>query len=87
MNLRLILNIKRVNVTPCWLKLTEYKTMLDRDFLIWIYERLEHVHGESPMNDYMRKLSAVIKATDKKQLSPNVVNSNGLQELVDGLDS
>ncbi len=61
--------------------------MLDRDFLIWIHERLEHVHGENPMNDYMHKLRAVIKGTDKKQISPNVANSNSLQELVDGLDS
>ena len=61
--------------------------MLDRDFLIWIHERLEYVHGENPMKDYMHKLRAVIKGTDKKQLSPNVANSNGLQELVDGFDS
>lgn len=61
--------------------------MLDRDFLIWIHERLEHVHGENPMKDYMHKLRAVIKGTDKKQLSPNVASSNSLQELVDGLGS
>ena len=61
--------------------------MLDRDFLIWLHERLERVHGENHMNDYMHKLRAVIKGTDKKQLSPNVANSNSLQEIVDGLDS
>jgi hypothetical protein len=61
--------------------------MPDRDFLIWIHERLEHVHGENPMSDYMHKLRAVIKGIDKKQLSPNVASSNSLQELFDGLDS
>ncbi len=61
--------------------------MLDREFLIWIHERLEHVHGENPMNDYMHKLRAVIKGTDKKQLLPNVATANNLQEFLDGLDS
>jgi hypothetical protein len=32
----------------------------DRGFLMWIHERLEHVHGESRLRDYMHKLRAII---------------------------
>ena len=39
--------------------------MNDRDFLSWIYERLEHVHGESPLMDYMHKLRSIIEATPR----------------------
>jgi len=56
--------------------------MSDRDFLIWIHCRLEHVHGENPENDYMHKLRAVIEGTDNKQRSPNVASLNSLQHLV-----
>lgn len=60
--------------------------MHDRDFLIWIHEWLEHTHGEKPTLDYMRKLRAVIKGTDRMQLSPNTGTENSLQEVIDGLD-
>lgn len=37
--------------------------MSDKDFLTWIYERLEHVHGENPRVDYMRRLRMIIENT------------------------
>jgi hypothetical protein len=46
---------------------SEERTMKDRDFLLWIHERLEHVHGEKPAYDYMHKLKAVAEAQDPKQ--------------------
>lgn len=34
--------------------------MFDKDFLMWIYKRLEVVHGENINLDYMLKLQAKI---------------------------
>jgi hypothetical protein len=35
----------------------------DRDFLIWLYDRLENIHGENPTVDYMMKLRSIIDRT------------------------
>lgn len=35
----------------------------DREFLMWIHERLENVHGDSNIADYMHQLRAIIMAT------------------------
>ncbi len=51
--------------------------MLDKDFLQWIYARLEQYHEEDARVDYMRKLAAVIAATDPEQLTPNVLVDEG----------
>ena len=45
--------------------------MKDREFLIWIHERLELVCHESPMKDYMHKLRAIITSIPKDQETPN----------------
>jgi len=45
--------------------------MKDRDFLIWIHERLKTVHGERPWVDYMHKLRAVIGSIPPEQETPN----------------
>ena len=60
--------------------------MKDRDFLIWIHERLEHVHGENPLVDYMHKLRAIIYATDEDQLTPNCILANSRSDLKKLLD-
>jgi hypothetical protein len=54
--------------------------MKDRDFLIWIHERLEHVHGENPLLGYMHTLRRVIAKmpADKSSDGPSF---NGLEEL------
>lgn len=59
--------------------------MNDRDFLIWIHERLEHVHGESPIVDYMHKLRAIIKATPANQRTPNMATGNKLADILPAL--
>lgn len=46
--------------------------MKDREHLIWIHERLVHVHSESPLHDYMHKLRAIIAATPAEQETPTV---------------
>ena len=49
--------------------------MNDKEFLQWIHDRLETVHGESAMNDYMHKLRAIINDTHSEKLTPNVCSS------------
>ena len=56
--------------------------MNDRDFLIWLHERLEYIHKESPTVDYMHKLRAIIKNTPKDKYTPNIATSNSLKELL-----
>jgi len=56
--------------------------MKDREFLIWLHERLTDVHGENSHVDYMHKLRAIIKATPKDQLTPNMGTGNNLSELL-----
>jgi hypothetical protein len=43
----------------------------DRRFLMWIHDRLEHVHGENRLMDYMHKLRAIIAdmPADRKTVS------------------
>lgn len=61
--------------------------MKDVDFLIWLHERLEMVHGENKNNDYMHKLRAIIAALPLDQVTPNVTQFNGITELMKHLDS
>jgi len=55
--------------------------MNDREFLMWIHERLEHVHKESPIVDYMHKLRAIIKAIPPDQRTPNCGTGSSLIDL------
>ena len=55
--------------------------MKDRDFLIWLHERLEHVHKENSMVDYMHKLRAIIKATPEDKETLNIGSGNSLEDL------
>lgn len=54
--------------------------MRDRDFLIWIHERLENVHGESPIVDYMHKLRGIIKNTPPNN-SSDWTMTNSMSQL------
>jgi len=47
--------------------------MTDKDFLIWIHNRLEFVHGELHHADYMHKLRTIIDATPEDKITPNCV--------------
>ncbi len=33
--------------------------LTDKEFLAWLHERLEFVHNENPIKDYMHKLRAI----------------------------
>ena len=57
--------------------------MKDREFLIWIHERLHEVHNEPETVDYMHKLRAIIGATNPDTVTPNRCTSNSLKEFLD----
>ena len=61
--------------------------MSDRDFLIWLHERLTEVHRESPLVDYMHRLRAVIKSIPADQRTPVCGTSNNLQDLIKELEA
>lgn len=56
--------------------------MKDRDFLIRIHGRLEHVHNENPHFDYMHKLRCIIRATPEDQETANIDSKNSLEEML-----
>lgn len=47
--------------------------MKDKLFLRWIHDRLEHVHKDNPMMDFMGKLRSIINATDPEQETANTM--------------
>jgi len=55
--------------------------MTDRQFLIWLHKRLEHVHNEDPMYDYMHKLRAIIYSTPPGRRTPNNRPFNTIEDL------
>ena len=54
--------------------------MNDRDFLIWLHERLVNIHGENDCYGFMHRLRNIIANTPAAQKSPAVV-SNSLTDL------
>ncbi len=59
--------------------------MKDREFLVWLLQRLYAVHHE-PLNvDYMLKLASIIDRTHPDQCSPNIATAVRVRELVAGL--
>jgi hypothetical protein len=58
----------------------------DRGFLMWVHERLEHVHGESCLRDYMHKLRAIIADMPAGQNTVSVgQGKNSLEALQEEL--
>ena len=54
--------------------------MKNREFLMWLHERLVHVHGENEMYDYMHKLRTIIADTPAWKETQNVAQPK-LEEL------
>lgn len=46
--------------------------MNDKEFLIWLRERLINVYMESPDADFVSKLTAIINAYPEDKLTPNM---------------
>ena len=54
----------------------------DRGFLMWIHDRMEHVHGESELVDYMHRFRAIIASMDGEKWTPSAgQGQNGMKEL------
>lgn len=54
----------------------------DRDFLMWIHDRLHHVYGENELIDYMHRLRAIIEYTPAHASHRcNSFACNGMDEL------
>lgn len=60
--------------------------MKDREFLMWVHERLELVYGDNPLMDYMYKLRSIINATPAEQETPNTVTCTSLEGLRERLE-
>lgn len=54
----------------------------DRDFLMWLHQRLERVHNASPTSDFMHRLRAIIRATPEDKSTPSCGTCNSLEELI-----
>lgn len=58
----------------------------DRDFLMWIHERLQNVHGEKELYDYMHRLRCIIANIPDWRVTPNDGRgTNGLETLKQAL--
>lgn len=67
-----------VRSTP-WFDLLGFMT--DREFLMWIHERLEHAHGEDKLVDYMHRLRSIIRATPEDRRTLDLGSCNSLDQL------
>lgn len=62
--------------------------MTDRDFLMWLHERLTEVYGESSLIDYMHRLRCIITSIPENQITPNDGRGgNDLESLVEKLQN
>lgn len=59
--------------------------MKDREFLIWLHERLHDVHGEDELFYYMHRLRTIIASMPPNRYSPNTEVYNSLKELQQSL--
>ena len=46
--------------------------MRDKEFLLWLADRLEHVYGESPYVDFIGKLVSIANELPAEQRTPNM---------------
>jgi hypothetical protein len=49
--------------------------MKDKQFLEWLHDRLEFIHGENFNVDYMGKFRSIIKTIPVDQETPNTMPS------------
>lgn len=56
--------------------------MNDREFLLWLHHRLEVVHHEDPLFDYMHQLRAIILSIPPDQTSKSFSGGNSIEELM-----
>lgn len=61
--------------------------MTDREFLIWLHQRLVHQHKESKYVDYMHFLRDIIYATPKDRRSRGEVVTMHSDAVLDEIES
>ena len=61
--------------------------LTDREFLIWIHERMVHVYKESELVDFLHRFRAIISSIPPKQRTPGFLGKNSLEELKNDLQS
>lgn len=54
--------------------------MKDREFLLWVRDRLVYVYNESPNVDFVGKLTSIAYAIDPEQVTPNLGSNAGGEE-------
>lgn len=59
----------------------EEDNMKDKEFLRWIYKRLELIYKENPHADYMYKLASIIRATPEDKITPNVMTISEFESI------
>ncbi len=57
--------------------------MNDKQFLIWLHERLVYQHKEDPLYDYMYKLRSIINAIPKDQFTSNSLKFYSIDKVND----
>jgi len=55
--------------------------MKDKEFMIWIHERLVGIYGENPLYDYMHKLRAIIKDIPPEQDTKASQGGNNIEDV------
>ena len=55
--------------------------MKDRDYLIWLLQRLHHIHGENLTRVHMSKLASIIDRIHPDQYSPDIAGPSRTAEL------
>ena len=61
--------------------------MTDREYLIWLHQRLVEVHNERPMVDYMHYLRDIIYETPKDRDSRGHVVTMRSTEVLDEIEA
>lgn len=60
--------------------------MTDREFLIWLHQRLVRVHGESKFVDYMHFLRDIINTTPPDKRSKGEVVTMDSSKVLDEIE-
>ena len=50
--------------------------MNDKEFLQWVWDRLNYQHGDNANFDYMHKLKAIIEEYDPEKVTPNIIKTD-----------
>lgn len=58
--------------------------MYDREFLMWLTDRLVKVYKEDEYIDFVGKLASIARATDPKKITPNMRSYSTMRTNING---